>query len=51
MNSPIELYDVEVDIGETTDVAGGSPEVVERIAEIMESGRTPSELFPLVRGE
>ncbi len=51
VNSPIELYDVDVDIGEATDVAGGSPEVVERIAEIMVSERTPSELFPLVSGE
>ena len=50
VNSPIELYDVEADIGETNDVADGNPEVVERIAEIMVSGRTPSELFPLVRG-
>lgn len=45
----IELYDLAGDIGETTDVATSHPDVVARIAGIMESGRTDSELFPLRR--
>jgi arylsulfatase len=49
VDSPIELYDLAADIGETRDVADLHPDVVARIAGIMQSGRTESELFPLVR--
>ncbi len=49
VDSPIELYDLATDIGEARDVADLQPDVVARIAEIMQSGRTESELFPLVR--
>ncbi len=49
VDSPIELYDLAADIGETRDVADLHPDVVARIAAIMQSGRTESELFPLVR--
>jgi arylsulfatase len=49
VDSPIELYDLAADIGETRDVANLHPDVVARIAAIMQSGRTESELFPLVR--
>lgn len=45
----IDLYDLREDLGETRDVAGAHPEVVARVAEIMEMGRTESELFPLRR--
>jgi arylsulfatase A len=40
---PIELYDLETDIGETRDVAEARPEVVARIAEIMAEARAGSE--------
>jgi len=43
----IELYDLERDIGESTDVAGQHPEVVRRIDEIMRTARSESELFAL----
>ncbi|NIN72530.1 MAG: sulfatase-like hydrolase/transferase [Gemmatimonadetes bacterium] len=49
VDGAIELYDLAADIGETRDVADLHPDVVARIAEIMRSGRTESELFPLVR--
>lgn len=44
-----ELYDLDQDRSETNNVAGENPEVVARIAKIMESARTESELFPLMR--
>lgn len=48
-DQPIELYDLGTDIGEQHDVASENPDVVGRIEEIMRTGRTESELFPLVR--
>ncbi len=45
----IELYHLGRDIGETTDLAASEPDVVGRIVEIMRTGRTESELFPLRR--
>jgi arylsulfatase A-like enzyme len=45
-----ELYDLETDRSETTDVADVNPEVVARITQIMDTARTESELFPLRRG-
>ncbi len=51
VDSPIELYDLRGDIGERRDVAAQHPDVVARIADIMGSGRTESDLFPLVRGQ
>ncbi|MCZ6794933.1 MAG: sulfatase-like hydrolase/transferase, partial [Planctomycetota bacterium] len=43
----IFLYNLETDVGETTDVAGRHPDIVERVRRIMKDARTPSELFPL----
>ncbi len=51
VDGPIELYDLGGDIGETRDVAALHPEVVARIADVMASGRTESELFPLLRAQ
>jgi len=45
----IELYHLGRDLGETTDVASSEPDVASRIDEIMRTGRTESELFPLRR--
>jgi len=50
LDQDIELYDLENDIGEQNDVASDHPDVIARIGEIMRSGRTESELFPLDRG-
>jgi arylsulfatase A len=44
-----ELYDLETDLAETSNVADGYPEVVTRINEIMREARTESDLFPLIR--
>jgi arylsulfatase A-like enzyme len=44
--APLELYDLEADVGEARDVAAEHPEIVRRMAEIMARAHTPSELFP-----
>lgn len=44
-NGPIELYNLEADPSETTNVAAEHPEVVERLAKYMEEAHEPSELF------
>ncbi len=44
----VELYNLADDIGETMNVANEHPEVVKRLAALMQTVRTPSELFPLV---
>jgi arylsulfatase A-like enzyme len=43
---PLELYDLETDIGETRDVATQHPEVVARIEGYLKSARTDSAEFP-----
>lgn len=43
----IELYDLARDPGEAHDLAAAQPDVVARIEELMATGGTPSELFPL----
>jgi len=45
----LELYDLEHDLAEGTNVAGDYPAVLARIKEFMSEGRTRSELFPLIR--
>lgn len=42
----IELYHLQSDIGETTDVAESYPEVVARMRQLMAAQHTPSALFP-----
>ena len=44
----IELYDLETDPGETTDLAPRRLDVLRRLAPLFDSERTPSEHFPLV---
>jgi arylsulfatase len=41
----IELYNLETDIGETTDVAAENPETLAKIEAIMKREHTPSALF------
>jgi arylsulfatase A len=47
-NLEIELYDINADISEQNDVAEDYPEIVNRLAQLMEQVRTPSAVFPLV---
>ncbi len=45
----VELYDLEADPAETTDVAAAHPEVVEQVEALMRTSRTESSHFPLKR--
>lgn len=47
-NLKIELYNIARDIGETNNVADQHPEVVTRLAALMEREHVPSEVFPLI---
>ena len=47
-NLDVELYNIETDIGETSNVAETHPEVVEELTSLMTSVRTPSKDFPLI---
>ena len=52
--SPIELYDLKADVGETTDLSKDHPDVVKKMEGIMSSAFVPSERYPLgkiYRGE
>lgn len=42
-----ELYDLEADFGETTDVAASHPEVLAELETIMQREHVPSEVFPI----
>jgi len=45
--SPIQLYNLDVDVTEENDVSGEHPAVVEEMRALFEKARTPSERFPL----
>lgn len=45
--NPLELYNVDSDIGEENNVAEEHPELVARIDAILETARTPSEHWPV----
>ncbi|MHC4084961.1 MAG: sulfatase-like hydrolase/transferase [Planctomycetota bacterium] len=46
-NKKIQLYDLDKDIGEQNDVADANPKIAAKMAEIMKTGRTESEVFPM----
>ncbi len=46
-NLDIELYDLAKDVGETNNVAGQHPDVVEKMRKAMTAQHTPSKLYPL----
>ena len=46
-NKPIELYNVDKDLGETTDVASTNLDVVHTIEQYLQTARTESESYPL----
>jgi len=43
---PLELYDLNRDVGEADDVAGDHPDVVSRIEAFLKTARTPSKRWP-----
>lgn len=49
-DAPLELYDLENDIGEEHNVAEHHPEVLEEMGEIMEMARRPSDVFTFGQG-
>jgi arylsulfatase A-like enzyme len=46
-NQRLELYDLEADLSETTDVADQNPEIVAKIEEYLTTVRTESPLWPV----
>ena len=48
---PIELYNLEDDIGEQKDLASKHPKIIAKIEEILQTARTESELFPLIKNK
>ncbi len=46
-NAPVELYNLEEDLGETKNVAADYPDIVAQIEKIMKTARVKSELFNL----
>jgi hypothetical protein len=42
-----ELFNVEKEIGERTDVSGQYPDVVARLRKLMDASRTPHPAFPV----
>jgi arylsulfatase A len=47
LDAPMELYDLQSDIGEQNDVAAEHPVIVARIAAYLNSARTESEVWPI----
>ena len=41
------MYDLEVDVGETTDIAAQRPDLVQQAANIAKASHTDSPLFPV----
>ena len=48
--SPIELYDLDADLGEENNLAKDYPKVVEEMKNIFKQARTPSEVFTFDQG-
>ncbi len=46
-NDRIELYDLEADVGEESDIADDEPELVAEVRGIMRDDRTPNPVFPM----
>jgi arylsulfatase A-like enzyme len=49
-DAPLELYNLEEDLGEENNVAGNHPEVVAEMQKIIDTARTPSEVFTFDQG-
>jgi len=50
-DAPIELFDLERDLGEMKNIAADHPDVVRGIERIMTSAHVPSPTFPLLQAE
>ena len=46
-DAPIQLFNLATDPGETTDVAEGYPDIVDKVAALHKSSRVPSPEFPM----
>ncbi|MBN1781023.1 arylsulfatase [bacterium] len=46
-DAPIQLFDLEKDIGETTDISGQHPDLIQTFKRLFVDARNESELFPL----
>jgi arylsulfatase A-like enzyme len=46
-DKPVELYDLDEDVGELKDLSALHPDIVEKVETIMREGRIPSKYFPL----
>jgi arylsulfatase A len=44
--APLELYDLDADLGETRDLAATRPEIVARVEEYLKTARTESARWP-----
>ncbi len=51
LGEPLELYDLNTDVGETRNIAADHPEIVAKIEAYLTSARTESEHWPLRKGE
>jgi arylsulfatase A-like enzyme len=47
LNAPIQLYHLEPDLGESNDVSGQFPEIIERFKQFFATARTDSVEFPV----
>jgi len=45
-SAPLELYNLQDDIGETKDLASENPELVQLLDSLLKASRVPSQLFP-----
>jgi arylsulfatase A-like enzyme len=48
---PLELYDLQTDLGETHNVAGNHPDIVAQIEKYLTTARTESKFWPLKGGK
>ena len=51
VDPPLQLYDLETDIGETNNIVADNPDIVAQIEQIMADAHVPSSRFPLLPGE
>ncbi len=44
-NQPVQLYNLEVDPGETTDVSAANPQIVQELTDLIDAAHVPSPVF------